>query len=414
MKCFARFALLPALVLCAGAHAQTSPDSTTVQQDLYQDALQSIAEGRRNDASRELQRLIENEPLHAGAWLDLALTQCALGHSDEAERLFAIIETQFLQKKPNENMLRLIAQAREEGCNHWHPSSSLGLTAGRGIDQNVNQGALSSTYVTDGPEGPVSHDLTSDFRPMHDQYSLLSGEYSRDISRNGSVGYAQFVMRHNDRLHQYDSGSAFAGFETPWQLGRWSVRTSLTGGLVTLGGSLYQRQVQAQARVQPPLPLPSGVQFNLVFGGTYNGFLTLTNFNSNVWETRGQFTLRRPNLYASLSAGRLHDHALSTRPGGDRNGWFANAMARRHLVGKLAGELGFTYQAWDSRTAYSPGLINEVRAQRSGASRANLSWSLDKNQSIQLEGRIVRNRENISIFQYNDRQLQLSWQWQGS
>jgi hypothetical protein len=89
-------------------------------------------------------------------------------------------------------------------------------------------------------------------------------------------------------------------------------------------------------------------------------------------------------------------------------------MARRHLVGKLAGELGFTYQAWDSRTAYSPGLINEVRAQRSGAARANLSWSLDKNQSIQLEGRIVRNRENISIFQYNDRQLQLSWQWQGS
>jgi hypothetical protein len=25
----------------------------------------------------------------------------------------------------------------------------------------------------------------------------------------------------------------------------------------------------------------------------------------------------------------------------------------------------------------------------------------------------VRNRENISIFEYNNRQLQLSWQWQG-
>jgi hypothetical protein len=411
MTGLAIFAL--ALLGATQAFAQSGEGGATVQQDLYQDALQSISEGRRNDASRELQRLIENEPMHAGAWLDLALTQCALGHSDEAERLFAIIETQFLAKKPNENMLRLIAQAREEGCNHWHASSSLATTIGRGIDQNVNQGALSSTYVTDGPDGPVSHELTSDFKPMHDQYTLLTGEYSRDISKNGSIGFAQYSLRRNDSLHQYDSGSAFAGFETPWQLGRWGVRASLTGGLVTLGGNLYQRQVAAQARVQPPLPLPAGMQFNLVFGGTYNGFLTLTNFNSNVWETRGQFTWRRPEWYASLSAGHLHDHALSTRPGGDRNGWFGSAMVRRHLVGKLAGELGFTQQAWDSRTSYSPGLIDEVRAQRSSVVRANLAWSLDKNQSIQLEGRLVRNRENISIFQYNDRQLQLSWQWQG-
>jgi hypothetical protein len=32
--------------------------------------------------------------------------------------------------------------------------------------------------------------------------------------------------------------------------------------------------------------------------------------------------------------------------------------------------------------------------------------------ALQLEWRRVKNNENISLFQYNSRLLQLSWQWQ--
>lgn len=396
------------------AQGQENPDASKVQDDLYREALQSIAEGRRNDASHELREQIEKEPEHAGAWLDLAMTQCALGHSDEAERLFAVIETRFLRDQPNSELLRVIAQAREDGCNYWHPSSSTTLNLGRGVDQNVNQGALSSTYLTDGPTGPEVHELSGDFLPLHDQFTVLSGDYSRDVSSNGATGFAQFALRRNDHLHQYDSGAFFAGIDNPWRIGRWSVRGSLTGGLITLGGSLYQRQVQAQARVQPPLPLPAGMSFNLLLGATYNGFLTLSNFNSNVWEERGLLTWRQPERSASLTGGHLRDRALAQRPGGDREGWFASANLRQHLAGPLGGELGYTRQAWNSSAAYAPGVIEQVRAQRTSVVRGNLTWVLDKNQSIQLEGRVVRNRENISIFQYNDRQLQLTWQWQGS
>ena len=45
--------------------------------------------------------------------------------------------------------------------------------------------------------------------------------------------------------------------------------------------------------------------------------------------------------------------------------------------------------------------------------RLGLSYALGRTQSLQLEARQIRNRENIAIFQYNDRQLQLTWQWQG-
>jgi hypothetical protein len=402
-------------LLCGAAHALAQEQGDSALQDaLYQDALRSISEGRRNDASLELRRLIENEPQHAGAWLELALTQCALGHSDEAERLFAVIETRFLRDKPNSELLRVIAEAREEGCNRWHASSTTSVSIGRGVDQNVNQGALDSTYLIQGANGPEPRELTSDFIPMHDQYTLLSGDYSRDVSANGTVGFAQYAVRRNDRLHQYDSGSLLAGVDAPWRFGRWSMRGSLTGSLVTLGGSLYQRQVQAQARIQAPLPLPSGMQFNLLLSGAYNGYLTLTNFNSNVFETRGILSYRMPRSYASLSLGRLRDRALAQRPGGDREGWLGNASLRRKLGERLGGELTFSHQTWESASVYAPGVIDQVRDQRTSVARAALTWALDKNQSIVLEGRAVRNRESISIFQYNDRQLQLSWQWQGN
>jgi hypothetical protein len=120
-----------------------------------------------------------------------------------------------------------------------------------------------------------------------------------------------------------------------------------------------------------------------------------------------------PSQYASISFGRLDDHALAQRPGGGRSGWFANAMLRRRVAENLTAEAGLVRQAWDSALPYAPGVIEEVRAQRTRTLRATLSYAIDKHQSIQLEARTVQNRENISIFQYNDRQLQLSWQWQG-
>jgi hypothetical protein len=404
----AAWSALLACLWIAPAHAQAGEGSD--RPDLYQQALQSISEGRRSDASRELSQLIQQEPLHAGAWFDLAMTQCALGHGDEAERMFATIESRF---QPSRALLELIAQAREEGCAQWHPATSLLLGLGRGIETNVNQGASSRTYVFDNAEGHYEQTLSGDFVPKHDQYTFLNGDATRELTPNGVVGFAQFQLRHYDTLHAYDSASLFAGVEAPWRLRRWSLRTSGAVGMITLGGRPYQQQAQLQARVGPPLPLPNSTQFSVVGGFTYNRFLTLTNFDSEIADLRGQFTHRNDTMYASASLGIQRDHALARRPGGDRDGWYANLLYRRRLVERASAEVGFVHQAWTGKEAYSPGLIDAVRAQATDIGRAGFTYALGKNQSLQLEGRIVRNHENISIFQYNDRQLQLSWQWQG-
>ena len=380
-----------------------------VQQDLYQEALQSIAEGRKNDASETLQRLIEREPLHAGAWMEIALIQCSLGHADEAERMFAIIETRF---NPTGGILDLIAEARESGCDHWSAVSSGALTLGRGIDQNVNQGASNQDYTVVRDGVPVTLPVLPDFLPKHDQYSVLSGEYTREVTANGSIGFAQFQARNNDHLHQYDSASLYMGVETPYRFGKWTLRTTAMVGAVSLGGQFYERQVQLLARVGPPLPLPGSVQFNLMGGLTHTQYLTLTNFNSTTAELRGQFIYRNDDMLASASGGYLDDRASDARPGGSRRGWLSNLMVRHTLGARATGELAFTRQTWKSDKAYSPGLIDQIRDQATQVLRATLIYPLAKRQSLQLEARIVRDREDISVFQYNNRQLQLSWQWQ--
>jgi hypothetical protein len=414
-----RFSLIPRALLpvamalaCAFAHADTPELEQQARQDaaaakMYQEAMEALAEGRRSDASAILRRLVV-DPRQAGALLDLALTQCSLGNADEAERLFAMFET---RTQPSQDMLILIAETREAGCRPWKPAANTTLTVGRGIDQNVNQGASISSLVSNGAPDPLV--LLPEFLPRHDQYSMMGFDHLRELTPNGSIGYLQYQLRRNDSLRQYDTTALFAGVETPWRVLRTTVRTSLNLGAVTLGGRLYQRQGQAQARVAPPVPLPPHTQLNLMLGATWSAYPTLTNFDSVMVEGRALLSWRDGPLSASAGAALMKEHAHSGRPGGKRDGAYFSLQARRALPRGFSAELGYTRQRWDSAQPYAPELfIDAVRAQRTEVLRAILSYQLVKGQTLQLEARAVQNKENITIFQYNDRVLQLSWQRQ--
>jgi len=258
----------------------------------------------------------------------------------------------------------------------------------------------------------VDLDLTPEFRPMHDQYSSLTVDYARDLTANGITGFMQFQGRRYDTLHQYDATSLFAGVESPWRWGRWTLRASALVGAVGLGGKLYQQQSQLQARIGVPLPLPPNLHFDLVTSFSHVHYNTLSNFNGNTGELRGQFSYRNDLNFASTSLSYMDDDATANRPGGDRRGWQFNAAWRRGLPHDFVGEVGFSSQHWDGSLPYAPGVIDTVRKQVTNTWRASLSYPIGRKHSIVIEGRILHNKENIPIFQYNDRQLQISWQWQ--
>lgn len=406
-------ALALACLLAQPAYAAAADDAAAAEKEgapplsqadlLYDQALQSISEGRKNDANATLQRVIDMAPTHAGAWLELALLQCSLGNHEQAERLFTVIEQRF---DPPPGIVQLIANTRTAGCKGALPFSQYSLTVSRGIDQNVNQGSTRDLGVAD-------LQLTPEFRPQHDQYTMLSGEYLRDLTSNGTMGFVQFQGRRNDNLHKYDSAALFTGVETPWRFGDWHVRSTALVGLITLGSQLYQRQYQLQARVGPPVPLPFSLQFHVLGGLTRASYVTLENFDSTTGELRGMLSRQSGDTSVNASLGIQDDKAAGARPGGDRRGWSSSLQWRHRYGSGVTADFGYNLQAWRSSTAYAPGVLDEVRNQTTHVLRATMTYPVTRNQNLVVEARQVINRENIPIFQYNNRQLQVSWQWQG-
>lgn len=405
--------LLAALWLaCLTAAAAAPPPADSddeqaaqaVQLDLYQEAMQSIAEGRQADASRTLAQMIAQGPANAGEWLDLALLQCALGHGSEAEQIFRSIEQRF---DPPSGIRDIIAQQRAQGCYVWLPQSQWSLTLGRGSDHNVNQGASNPLYtIGDGSQ----LELLPEYLPQADRYRIAAVDYLRDLDQNGSIGFVQLYARHNDHLSRYNTISALGGAERAWRFKRFQLRATGVLGALTLGGQLYQRQFQAQGRLS--VPLSRSVDWTLMAGLTHLRYQTLDNFDANTVELRQTLALRQPEQQAQFSLGWQRDYALSTRPGGDRQGWSASAYLRRRLWRDLEAELDWGAQRWRGASVYSPSIIDVVRHQDTRSLRAALLYPLTAQATLQLEWRQVHNRENISIFQYDNRQLQLSLRWQ--
>jgi hypothetical protein len=378
----------------------------TLEPDLYLEAMQAISEGRKSDASSTLARMIAHGPRNAGEWLDLAMLQCALGHADEAEELFKAIEARF---DPPKGLRDIIEQQRAQGCSAWKRLQQWSLVAARGYDQNVNQGASNPLYQIGGAGEPLQ--LAPEYLPHADRYAVLSADYLVDLNQNGDLGFVQMYARHNDHESNYNTFSMFAGADHPWRWQRWRLRASGLLGALTLGGHLYQSQTQVQLRVTPPLPLPEQFELSLMTGLTHLNYRTLSNFDSNTSELRGTLGYRTEQRQAQLTLGYLNDHAVAARPGGNRTGYTASLYGRTLLGAKLEAEVDWTAQHWEGQSAYSPGLIDTVRRQDTRTLRASLSYPLTPNTALVFEWRQINNKENISIFQYDNHVFQLSWRW---
>jgi hypothetical protein len=377
-----------------------------VQADLYEEAMTAITEGRRSAASTILAQMIAQGPNDPGGWMDLAMLQCALGHGDEAEQLFRSIETKL---NPPQNVRDIIAQQRANGCLAAALRKQWGVSVARGYESNVNQGASNPFFELSGSNTPLQ--LQPEYLPQGDQYSIVSGDYLQDLSQDGDVGFLQLHVRHNDRLSKYNTISLFGGVDHPLRWKRWKGRATAIAGALTLDGRLYQQQAGVQLRVVPPVPLPQRWELSFQTGLTHLAYKTLNNFDSNSSELRSTLTYRTSEHQAQFTTGVTNDHAVAERPGGNRHGWQAGFNARSRLWGDMEGEFDLSRQHWQGQSVYSPGLIDIIRDQDTRTIRGTLLYPLSQRAVLLVDLRHVRNHENISIFQYNNRQIQVSLRW---
>jgi len=399
-----------AILLMAFATAACANDDASPP-DAYLEAMRLIADGRKQEAGEVLARIIRDEPEHAGAWLDLAILQCEMGHAAEAERLFAKIVARF---DPPPAILEIIAQRHALGCAVTQPAGRASLMVGRGFDNNVNQGASAPYFALGSGASRIELQLLPEYLPMRDQFTVLSAEYAHSLDVRGMTGFVQLQARGNDVLTRYDTALLAAGAEHPWRAGGWRMRGAATMSALSLGGALYQKQGRLQALAAPPLPLPENLSFDLSAVLTHTAYPALANFDARSWEMGALLNYAAQRGQVQAMAGYASDRAMDARPGGDRNGWSASFQYSARLPGNLFGELAWSRQTWRGETAYSPGLIDQARHQTTDLLRAGLVIPMAAQQAIRIDLRQVSNNENISIFQYRNRQLLVSWLWRSS
>ncbi|AVR98397.1 tetratricopeptide repeat protein [Pseudoduganella armeniaca] len=407
------------LALCCGAAAAQETDVPTPaaapayepvrNPEMYREALRLLNEGRPDEAAVLLQRFLQQEPEHAGAWLDLALSECELGNSDEALRLFGAIEERF---DPPPGIREVIAARRAEGCQRARvrPASWL-LSVSRGRSDNVNQGASSPTGVIGSGGNQTDFELDPAFLPKADNYVTATASFLKPLNNKGTLAIVQAYAIRHDSVGEQDVSSLLGAIEHGMTLGTWRVRGTAAIGATTLGGQLYQRQQQAQVRVMPPIPLPKYLDLSIAANVNHVNYPTRDSYDGNTWELSSTLTYRNQSNQVLLTASRLYDDGAAARPGGDRKGWFGNLQWYTSLGGGWFAEAGLSHQIWLGSKVYSPELIDVVRRQQTTTGRAAIQYYFRPNSSLYLEGRATRNHENIGLFQYNVRSVQLGLRW---
>lgn len=399
-------ALLLAALLAGPAAADYAPIE---QEQLYLGALRALADGRPDLAAPLLTRFLEQEPRHAGAWLDLALSQCELGNAAEAERLFREIELRFA---PPPGILEVIANHRLSGCRELQPlPASWQLALSQGHDNNINQGASDPLFHFTGGDGQTAYHIDPEFLPRPDNYTQIGADYLRPLNNHGTLAILQGRWRVNQQVHQQDSASLQTGLEHTWYWGLWRSRATATLGWVQLDHQLYQRQRQLQLRLTPPLALGEHGDVALTAGLNHLSYPTRPQYDTTVAELGGALNYRGARGQANLSLGRQSDRGGPDRPGEAQHGWYGSAQWYTLLGDSLQAELGLSHQRWRSSTPYLPGQIDLVRHQSNTVLRGALTMPLRPHHNLVLEWRHTRNKENISLFQYSSSSVQLSWRW---
>jgi hypothetical protein len=303
---FASVVLAVALLPCLAQAQET--DGPAQQEALYQAALRALTEGRLEEASAMLQRVVSQEPRHAGAWMDLAISQCELGNAAEAERLFATLEQRFTLPA---GIADTIARYRATGCGK--PAARQGgawlLAVTRGHDDNVNQGASDPRFTIGTGSTQTEYELDPAFLPRGDSFSQLAGSWLRPLGNSGTSAIVQAYSRWHEHEHAQDTASVLGALEHTWKAGDWRLRGTAALGYVMLDRTLYQRQQQLQARVTPPLTLPQNAEF--AFYGNLNHVIypTRSAYDGNTLELGGIFGYRAKRSLTQATLTRLHDQS---------------------------------------------------------------------------------------------------------
>ncbi len=399
-----RLVLLLALVWPVGAAlAAPEPDAAD---SLYDSALKALREGNEEEALILLNEVLTREPKHAGAWLDLAIAYCDLGHRDRAESIFAYVESAF---NPPPSLRQVIEHYRAGGCKRSEAPARIALRLYGGQVGNVNQGT-SSPFVRFGLPGQTFDLQLSDrYLPRSDRAvgSELAIEYPIAGTKWQAFGGAQ--LRRYASEHDFDIGLLSGGLARRTESGGWRFDAQVQGTRLWLGGSAYQTSLGVWGSLWAP-----GEKFRPGAELALTDYRYSQNpvYDSTIADLRAK-VLVQPSEASSvqLSAGAQLDLAANDRPGRDRSGPVAQMLAvyspaPRHRI-EFAGE----WRRLRDRQSYDPLLFEgAVRLQKQQYLLLAWQWNYRDADSVRIEWRRQGSTDSLPVFTYAGNSLMAYWQ----
>lgn len=402
-----------AATLCLAAMvAGLAPNAragTPAHEDTYRAAMRALTEGRESDAREALNRLRTKTLDSPGAWLDLAILHCSLGDRDVAEQLFSEIEKKF---SPPDAILEIIALQRATQCRTIAIGSQIRLQVSRGYESNANQGVRNPNFSIGSGTNKVDLTVLPDFLPAPDHYSGVYLDHRRSHTPNSNYeSFIRFRGRDYDTLSHLNTNSFITGIEKSWITEDWPVKGTAAVGVTTLAGKPYVYQTQLQ--INTLIPNLAQSNWSMVAGGgvTHLHYPRFDSADGHIFESWTGFRSRSKIFDWQVNAGVMHDNPVRNRPGGHRNGLFGGFSIKSALSSKAEVEIAWQRQRWLSEKAQSPGLINQRRNQETEIFSAAASFPVTKNSFLIAEIQSIKNKENISIFEYRSRSIQLGWQY---
>ncbi|MES3009896.1 MAG: hypothetical protein V4738_03885 [Pseudomonadota bacterium] len=356
-------------------------------------------------------------PEHAGSWLDLALRLCQKGKRQLTNEVLNYIEQSF---SPPTGIMEVITLMRQSGCDAPMPNSAerqrdtprISLSAQRGRDSNVNQGASSPLLVLGSAFPGVVIELTPEFLPVGDQFTALDAGINVDFGSDFR-GSALVRTKHHDNQHRFDTGIALGNLEQAWSCGAARCVVSGALGAIGLADRLYQTLGQIQIGLTIPLvgsSWPQALTMEAMLGRQV--FATQPSFNAWLAQARASWRVLLGGtdlLQLSLAVGR--DEPTAGRPGGSRRLSTLGASGGHDLGSQFTLDWNVQRQITQDSKAYSPGLIDMARHPVLDSLVLGLTRPVAELQRVRLEFRYINHRDVVSLFTYRNKSVSLSWLW---
>lgn len=387
----------------AAAGTTEATENTLVTDTLaadYEAALGALERGDDRVAAAHLWRLLEANPAHAGAWLDLGILYCENGMASSARQIFSLIEKRF---EPSPAIRELIKHYRDSNC---LPSNLTGrsqwtLGVSFGHDSNANLGVDQRSVTLFFGGIPTILDLTPSSRPRSDLgLSLHLGwqmAVKDDWLISASLSQRQYVNEHDyDQLRMRGEISRHRADTNSFDTFGFSY--------LRLDGRDYMRSLNARTR----RPLTPESPWFLDASLSLQQYPAQRNYDSALSEARLGYRWRfLQGVFLQATAGAMFDLARHDRPGGNRRGPVAQLDFRALPASGWRIDGGLRWQQLDESKVYSPLFGAVKRRQRMDYAWLELNRRMAPQLRCSLSGQLLHSRNRLKLFDFSQRQLWL-------